>query len=259
MSLHMRAAVAVLGTPGVPGTTPHAELVERLVAQVPRAVLDPDLALLAYAAPDAYPYRTVATYLNHLTGGKAHSAALTGQGLGAPFTALRVAAAYASTGQSSRSVIVAVESAATASGDRSGPPEMAPEMDSGVLLAFGAGDEPWTVEDVAAFETRGDLTQRIRRLSRAEDEALYVLGPAVDDDFAGDLAPGGRHAEVHRVQVQAGSYCTGVWLAMARHLDAWSRSRRVITLCETDPVTGASHLAVLRQHADGTRSDRELP
>jgi hypothetical protein len=256
VSLHLRAAVAVLGTPGVAATTPHAVLVDRLVAQVLRADLDPDLSLLAYAAPDAYPHKCVATYLNHLTGGKAHSAGLTGQGLGAPFTALRVADAYARTGQSSRPMIVVVESAAPASGDRSGPTEMAPELDSGVLLAFGVGDEPWTVAEVAAFETRGGLTQRLRCLARAEDETLYVLGPALDDDFAGDFAPGDGHAEVHRVQ--AGSYCTSVWLALASHWDAWSRSRRVIALCETDPLTGASHLAVLLRHADGVRSDTEL-
>jgi hypothetical protein len=229
MTLRLRAAAAVLGQ--LHAELAHAELVDRLVAKVPRAVLDPDLALLAYAAPDRHPYKLVATHLNYVTGGKAHSVALSGQGLGAPFTALRVAAAYERTGHSSRSLVVIVESAAGT------------QVDSGVLLAFGTDDGLWAVEDVAAFEARAELAERLGRLARDADGVLLVLGPAVADDLG---ASAGRHAEVHRAE--DGGYCISVWLALAGNWDDWSRSRPVVALCESDPVTGTSHLAVLRRH-----------
>jgi len=242
MTLRLRTVAADLGQPHA--ELAHAELVDRLVAKVPRAVLDPDLALLAYAAPDLHPYKLVATHLNYVTGGKAHSMALSGQGLGAPFTALRVAAAYERTGRSSRSLIVIVESAAGTQVD---------SVDSGVLLAFGTDDGLWAVEDVAAFDARAELAERLgrlgrlarlARLARDAEGVLLVLGPTVADDPRVSASVS-RHAEVHRAE--DGGYCVSVWLALARNWDDWSRSRPVVALCESDPVTGTSHLAVLRR------------
>lgn len=226
MSLRLRSVAGVSATSGSERPVPHAALVDQLVAKVPADALSPDLALLAYTAPDAYPYKCVATHLNYRAGGKAHSVALTGQGLGAPFTALMAAAAYERAGRSTRSLIAIVESA---------EPGLA-GSDSGVLLACEAGDGPWTVAEVAAFETSGELTAGLGRLP---EDTLHVLGPGI--------APPGGRADVHRAEL--GSYCTRVWLAMARNWDAWSRSRTVIALCDADVLTGARHLAVFRQAA----------
>jgi hypothetical protein len=167
--------------------------------------------------------------------------ALTGQGLGAPFTALLVAAAYEQAGQSARSLIVIVEAAGPGFTGLGPAASLAPgpepvDLDSGVLLAFVTGAAAWTIADVTAFSAPDELTAELRRLP---EETLYVLGPGVTA-LAG-------WTDVHRTE--AGSFCTRVWLALARNWNAWSSSRAVIALCDTDLMTGESHLAVLHRTA----------
>ena len=50
---------------------------------------------------------------------------------------------------------------------------------------------------------------------------------------------------IHRVRARA-SYCTSVWLDLARHHERWAaRLTTRIVLCDTDPRTGRSQAALL--------------
>ncbi len=50
-------------------------------------------------------------------------------------------------------------------------------------------------------------------------------------------------------RVAPGSYCTSLWLDLARHHERWAAEHDAIVLCDTDPRTGRSHAALLR-HTD---------
>lgn len=47
---------------------------------------------------------------------------------------------------------------------------------------------------------------------------------------------------MHRVA--PGSYCTSLWLELADHWQEWQRDFRRIVLCDTDPRSGRSHVAL---------------
>lgn len=199
----------------------HKEIVDLLLARLPPDLPPPDLVLLSYAAPDVNGNQTVASYLNMRTGGQAHSFAVSGQGLGGPFSALRVARAYAA--QARTSVLAIVECRTPDGLD-------APRAATGALLAFDAGAGP-----VVEPATGGQLAD----LAGDGGPLLAVLGPTADPAALG--VPAG--ADVHRVP--AGGYCTSVWLALARHWTTWSATYAVIALCDTDPLHGTGHVAVL--------------
>jgi hypothetical protein len=75
-----------------------------------------------------------------------------------------------------------------------------------------------------------------------------VLGQGVGDDWGPAEAAGTRSSPAV-CRAAAGSYCTGVWLSLARGWDDWRRSHSAVVLCDTDPVSGLSHLALLRSSA----------
>jgi hypothetical protein len=232
MALRLRAAALTVEPPRK--GRGHADLVDMLVGQVPPGADGPDLVLLAYAAPDVTSPKTVVSYLNMLTGGSAHSFALSGQGLGAPFTALRIASAYERTGRCSEFLLAVVEQGAPAHRDRA----HAPRTDSGVLLAFDRSPGFGVLTSVYSAEYTEELGPRLAALTAGAGRLLVVLGPGADPA----VLPPGR-ADTH--QVPAGNYCTSVWLALAGHLPKWQEAYDAIALCDTDPRFGTSYLAVL--------------
>ncbi|MFD0382058.1 hypothetical protein ACFQ2B_05425 [Streptomyces stramineus] len=96
--------------------------------------------MLAHALPDLHPFTAVAPHLDLLLGSGATAVGISQQGLAAPFTALRVVAAYQRSGRSTRAVVAVLEQATL-------PVHFAlahdtPLTDSGVLLLLGTGDGP---------------------------------------------------------------------------------------------------------------------
>ena len=57
----------------------------------------------------------------------------------------------------------------------------------------------------------------------------------------------------HHHRTVPGSYCTSVWLDLARNWPAWQRDHTAVVLCDTDPRTGDTQLAVLRSDRDDRR------
>ncbi|WP_052441696.1 hypothetical protein [Streptacidiphilus anmyonensis] len=206
----------------------HADLVDRLLTVAPQpAEPGPDLVVLVNAAPDTQGHKTTASWLNLRTGGAAHSFALTGQGVGGPFTALRVADACARTGRGGSALLAVVECAGADGASDA----------SGVLLRLDDRAGGAAVE-VAAVPTK-ELAGELAALVPERGQLLLVLGPGTDPG----VAPGER-TEVRTAPET--SSCTAVWRVLATK---WAASRDrcpVVALCAADPVTATTHLAVLR-------------
>jgi hypothetical protein len=216
----------------------YPQLCEEVLAALPVRCRDPDLLLLAYGLPDMFPLKSTTAHLNFLLGGGSRSFAVSEQGLRAPFTALRIADAYARSGRCASLALFICDQTTLPCHD----PIVhdTPLVDSAVLLYFddrGGG---------LAYQpgSRPDGTRRLGELLAAAmtglDAArtLVVAGSWVDD---AELAPAGPN--VHRAA--PGTYCTGVWLDLARHHEAWSRTYQHLVLCDTDPRSGRSQTAIL--------------
>ncbi len=241
------AVVAVGGTPDhepgeQPAATGHTRLVDLLVDQVPEAAMGPDLVLLSYARPEVSGFKTVASYLNLRTGNEAHSFALCGQDLGAPFSAMRVAGAYERTGRSSKSLLAILDCAPDDAAEQAAEQLDGSPADSGVLLTFDTSTGPGAVDSVGSVGS-AELASRLADLVPDRGRLLVVLGAGGDP---GAVPPEG--ADLHRVSSAGRS--TGVWTALVQHWTEWERGYPVVVLCDTEPGSGTSHLLVLRGAAE---------
>jgi hypothetical protein len=230
----------------------HLDLVTHLLegTDVAEAVsrCRPGLVVLAYALPDVHPFTAVAPHLNTLFGGEATSFGISQQGLAGPFTALRIVAAFQRSGRCREAVVAVLEQTTLPTAHallRKGP-----LVDSGVLLLLDTEDSGGpALSAVEAWESREGLVERLGELAAPVDsKTLLVLGPWVDRT--------GLDSDIPRYDIPAGTYCTSVWLALARHWRSWQRTYDVVALCDTDPLTGTSHLAVMTQRSSGPRGKR---
>ncbi|MEU4180557.1 hypothetical protein [Streptomyces sp. NPDC026589] len=212
----------------------HKDLVDRLVGSedIDGAA---DLVVVTHALPDVHPFTAVASHLNMLLGGGAQSFSISEQGLAAPFTALRIIAAFQRGGRSERAVLAVLEQTTLPTPhplvDAGGL------VDSGALLVLERGEGPG-VGGVESFDDEEATAARLGELaSDGGADTLIVLGPWVPEQ-----APG-VEALSHRVA--PGSYCTSVWLDLAQHWQEWQRDHRRVVLCDIDPLSGSGHLALL--------------
>ncbi|TCO44777.1 hypothetical protein [Actinocrispum wychmicini] len=214
----------------------HTDLIDRLLDADDVRKSRPQLVVVTHALPDVTPFTAVAAYLANRLDCDTQCFGIAQQGLAAPFTALRIAAAFHRAGRCTEAVITALEQTTL-------PTAMplvdeTPLKDSAAALVLGQGPGPQLAEVVSG----GDVTELIR--DRVTGGELVVLGPWVDTGELGDV-------QVHRVG--PGSYCTSVWLALATHWRAWQAEHSTILLCDTDPITGRGHVAVF---ARNRRNDR---
>ncbi|MEU1505341.1 hypothetical protein [Kitasatospora sp. NPDC005748] len=226
----------------------HRDLVDRLAAIEGVRDSAPDLVIVAQALPDVTPFVAIAPYLDRLLGGgSANNLGIGQQGLAAPFTALRVVSAFQRAGRSRTAVLAVLEQTTL--------PTRFPLVhdnglvDSGVVLVLGTTGGPRVagVETIPATESPLD---RLGELA-AKDPAgtLVVTGPWFDRRGLDQDGP--RH------RVEPGSYCTSVWLALARNWRSWQHRYATVLLCDTDPRSGESHLAVLASDSAGTAASGE--
>ncbi|MDG4773647.1 hypothetical protein [Solwaraspora sp. WMMD792] len=219
------------------------EMAEELMERCPSPFGTPDLLILAYGLPDRYPLKTVTTRLNALFGGRSRSFALSEQGLRAPFTALRVADAYARSGKAASLALFVCEQ--TTLPYRDPLVHDTPLLDSAVLLYFDT-DNDTGARSGFRFRTARAAGVDVPLSDLLADQrpglppglALLVAGPWPPDDQLGGVG-----LPVHRCQ--PGGYSTSVWLDLARHHDEWVDRYASLVLCDTDPRTGRSQLAVL--------------
>jgi hypothetical protein len=215
------------------------ELAQGVLGAADRTVENPELLVLAYGLPDLYPLRTISAYLNYLLGGQSRSFAVSDQGLRSPFTALRIADAYARSGRCATAALFVCEQGSLPYQDAFVRDHVL--MDSSVLLYF---DEQGSYElcRTAAAPPGEPLTGLLAGLTADLDpgRSLLVAGPWPEPDplFRAGLP-------VHRSD--PGTYCTSVWLDLARHHETWADLYHTLVLCDSDPRTGWSQAAVLRQ------------
>ncbi|AZQ38778.1 hypothetical protein EJ357_39465 [Streptomyces cyaneochromogenes] len=213
----------------------HRDLVDRLFAEVgsdERA----DLVVVSHALPDVHPFTAVASHLNMLLGGAAKSFCISEQGLAAPFTALRIISALQRAGRAERSVLAVLEQTTLPTPH---PLVDSGELtDSGVLLVLGGGDG-LGVSAVESHASPEATTARLAELAADPTGVLLVLGPG-----ARDMADAPAGVKVHHAG--DGSYCTSVWLELARHWQEWRRDHSAVILCDVDPLVREGHMAVLR-------------
>lgn len=216
-------------------------LAEQALYAVPGALPTPGLLIVAYALPDPHALdSTISAHLNESLGGGAVSFAISGQGLGAPFTALRVAGAFARSGRCTSLALFILEQATF-------PYDLPFAQDTGlvdtsVLLSIGQSGS-LDVASVRSASSPSGLPELISLpAGLAAGDVLIAAGPWLDPRQAERAGP-----KVHRVP--PGSYCTSVWLELARHHRAWARDYQAVVVCDTDPVTGLSYAATLTRSA----------
>lgn len=201
---------------------------------------EPDLVIIAHGLPDHYPFRSIGGHVDKLVGGGSENFAISDQGLRAPFTALRIGNAYARSGRCEQVAVVVVEQSTFGQDEplaRDGK-----LADSAAVLLLDRGTGPW---EVASVPPAGHLGALLRDAAVGE-RPLVVAGPWTD---AEQVAAAGL--PVHRVA--AGSYCTSLWLDLARRHEEWAEHHDSVVLCDTDPRTGRSHAALLRRRdTEGT-------
>lgn len=201
----------------------------------------PQLLVVAHALPDVVPFTAVSPHLTARLGGEAVNFAIGQQGLAAPFTALRIAAAYHRAGRATDVVVAVLEQ--TTLPTRFPLVHDTPLRDSAAALVLGAGTgsgagQGLRLERVATVPTPDDACAREGGTRRT----LFVLGPWVADV----AVPGG--AATHRAA--PGTYCTSVWLELADHWRQWQDTYRKVVLCDTDPRDGRTHVAVFTAAGD---------
>ncbi|MCW5253890.1 MULTISPECIES: hypothetical protein [unclassified Streptomyces] len=216
----------------------HRDLVDRLARADGVRGSDPDLVVVAHALPDLTPFTAIAPHLDHLLGGRSVNFGIHQQGLAAPFTALRAIDAFQRAGRAGRAVLAVLEQTTL--------PTRFPLVhdnglvDSGVVLVLGTGDGP-RLAGVETVPATGDPVRRLAELTAADpDGTLLVTGPWTDHEALRPVT-----ATTTPYRVNRGTYATGLWLALARQWRLWCRHHRTVVLCDTDPRSGDTHIAVL--------------
>ena len=208
----------------------HRQLAETLVAADGIRDSRPQLVVVAHALPDLVPFTAVAPMLTERLGGGATCFSISEQGLAAPFTALRVAAAYHRSARADEVLLAVLEQTTL--------PEPFPIVDenqlidSGVLLALNSTGAGGLTLDRAGF---AESVAAALAGYPADDRTLVVVGSWVDDAVPGGYA-------VHRAG--PGSYCTGTWLELADNWTDWQQRYATVVLCDTDPRSGRTYRAV---------------
>ncbi|MFF4870027.1 hypothetical protein [Streptomyces sp. NPDC000961] len=213
----------------------HRDLADLLVADEGVGGSRPDLLIVTHALPDVVPFTAVAPYLTDRLGGRAANFAIAQQGLAAPFTALRIASAYEKAGRATEVVLAVLEQTTLPT-----PFPLVrdtPLTDSAAALVLGTGEDGGDGDGLrfVRAHSAGSAADALGR-EAGGDGTLLVLGPWVDGDVPGHSGP------VHRVA--PGGYCTSVWLDLADHWREWARDHRRIVLCDTDPRSGRTHVAL---------------
>lgn len=217
----------------------HTDLLDLLHSRLGVTAPPADLVICAHALPDRVPSVQPASYLNALYGNRANSFAVSGQGLASPFTALRIAAAYARS-HPGLTVAVAVLEQTVLSVSLPLVQERG-LTDSGVLLVL-TDNGGLSLQTLLPADRATKVRQQLDAIARLPGKRrLLVTGASA--------VPGQRHGyDVHRARRDA--YCTVVWAELAAHRRDWRDRYDHIVLLDTDPQTGESSLAHFTPRSD---------
>lgn len=213
----------------------HRDLADELASHETMRDRAPGLIIVTYALPDVHPFTAVASHINMLFGGEAKSFSISGQGLAAPFSALRVVDTFQQSGRVSEALVAILEQ--TTLPTRFPLVHDNQLVNSGVFLALDTRNG-FKVDAIESFDNNSATIYRLSELTAENfQETLLVLGPWVTFDAA--------NLSEHLHRVAARSYCTSVWSQVASNWQTWQRQYRTVVLCDTEPRTGCSYLVVL--------------
>ncbi|HEX6686250.1 MAG TPA: hypothetical protein VF062_25990 [Candidatus Limnocylindrales bacterium] len=213
------------------------ELAEAALRGMTHPIVNPDLLILAYGLPDIYPLKSTTSYLNHLLGGGSRSFAVSEQGLRAPFTALHIADAFVRAGRYASLALFVCDQTTLPYHD----PVVhdTPLVDSAAVLYFdNTADAAFRFAGTTRAAAGPEAAIKPYLSCVDPERMLLVVGPWVPEQPVESLVP-----HIHRVE--PGTYCTSVWLALARHHERWAQDFDALVLCDTDPRTGISQAALL--------------
>jgi hypothetical protein len=186
---------------------------EALLARLPGPLPAMDTVLLAYRTPDLYNSDVAGCYLSQRLPAAPPPCSIAGQGTGAAFTALRVAAGMREFGELSQGAVFAYEQHSTVWDADPAEPD---RTDEAVLLRLDTAGEVVVVElgEVRAGGP-GHLSPAaaLAAATARHPGVPVVIGAALAAEPGvepGEFGPGG--AEV----AGSGTSCTGVWAALAR-------------------------------------------
>ena len=248
----------------------YGELAELALGPPGARPVGADLVILAYALPDLRPDTAIAAHVSYALGGTARCLAISEQGLAAPFTALRIADAYARSGRCREVVLLVLEQTTLPHADPilSLAGAAHPLRDSAAALILsepGADHAVLRLRQIGIVQPEGDpagwlsgAVDRARpdRPGRTGRPGLLVAGPWLDGDRLGDWRAR-TGLDLH--QVPAGSYCTSVWLELGRYLPVWTREHELVVLADRDPRSGQHHFAVFGRRPEPARSGPAVP
>lgn len=192
---------------------------------VERGAIGPTLeaVFLAYRSPDLITHDVAGCYLAERLPGTPVPLAVADQGVGAPFTALRIAASMARAGELTQGALFVFDQNSTGWHEPFGR-EAPVDTDAAVLLTFRAGD--------AGVR---HVTER-----RTDDPASALSDLRADHPAVPVLTGDGLRAHVPDADgptAGSGHDCTSVWFALA---DRWPL-RQPVLLADYDRVTGRLH------------------
>jgi hypothetical protein len=198
-----------------------------------------DLVLLAYYLPDRLLFEIAGCYVTEQCPGHPTTFSVSGQGVGAPFTALRILNQMRLAGEVADGAVFVF--------DQSTVPYRDPDVHDGlvrdcaVLLATdtaGVGDGAALdfVDEQPVVDPAGRLHALIRQIPRVRIVAGRMLADRLDQDFRTrhGIVAGPRHR-----------LCTSAWAALAEH---WPRDRYTV-VADYDPHEGRLFQAGLRPGA----------
>ncbi|WP_328917647.1 MULTISPECIES: hypothetical protein [unclassified Streptomyces] len=221
------------------GGQSYGEMGEALIRLAVPAGESVDLLVLAYSVPDITPGRATTTYLSHVCPGGPMAFAVSDQGAGGAFTALRLIRAYAEAGESRRALLLVVEQPSLPYDP--GVPVAVPAGAYGVALLFGEpgpGERPVRLGPVTTH-TRSDpaaLATALGTLDGTPEPVTAVVGASLAEQAT--ALPGVERV----VTADAGRPGTGVWWELAGEL----------TEEPADPSAAPGRL-VLAEHDAGPR------
>jgi 4-hydroxymandelate oxidase len=211
--------------PGEPTGHSYGEMAAALIAELAPPEAPVDLLVLAFAIPDVRPGRATATYLSQLCPGHPLAFAVCDQGPAAAFTGLRLAGAYAGTGDRQRALLLVVEQAALPY--YAGLPVEVPAGHT----AVGLRCDPTGAAEVSSLrQYAGVSADRVAGLVTAElaaaggsREVRLIADPQLAGALAGAEVPGQVRV------VPAGRPHTGAWWELVGALaDAPAGQRLVL-------------------------------
>jgi hypothetical protein len=217
------------------------DLADALLDGLERSLPMLDNVLLAYHSPDLKFAEVAGCYLAERCPGDPEVASVAGQGVGAPFTSLRILDGMRRGGKMTDGAVFVLDQTTSPYPD---PDVLAGQAsDCGVLIwtdSAGGEEDPGADLDFIAEEQVADPNAALRELTLRLPEAVIVVGRLL----AARLDPESR-SRPGFIEGPVDQLCTSAWAALGEH---WTPDRYMV-VADYDPHSGRLFQAGLRPWA----------